>query len=108
MARALRSYHDNVEVVSRDDLVEVDVESVCKHEDVTFLHVRSDLVLVNGCLQFVWCEDHNDIASFCSFFDIHYLETSSFSLSCMSGTRSETNNDVCAAFVQVHSVSVAL
>ena len=81
MSRTLRSDHDNVQVICRLDLIKVDVETVCKSQDVAFLHVLFDLVLVDGSLQFIRSQDHYDVTSFSSFFDAHDFKAGSFSLS---------------------------
>ena len=49
----------------------MDIETVCKSQDIAFLHVLFDLVLVDGSLQFIRCQDHNDVTSFSSFFDAY-------------------------------------
>ena len=108
MTGALGSYHDNVDIRSGLDLIEVDVETMSEHQNVAFLHVLRNLSIVDMSSQFVRYQHHYNVAGFCSFFNFHNLQTCSFCLGGVSGTLSQTNDYVAAAFLQVLCVSMAL
>ena len=50
--------------LGRDYLSEMNIESVCKTEIYTLLHVWSDFAFVNVSLQLIRQQDHDDIAFF--------------------------------------------
>ena len=108
MTRTLRGDHDDVDILLRNDAVEVDVETVCKHQDVAFLHVRSDLVIIDISGDFIGNEHHDDVGSLRSFLDFHNGQAGSFSLSDARAGGTKTDDDVHAALLQVLRMRMTL
>ena len=110
---ALGSYHDNVDILSRLNEVEVDVKSVSEHKNVAILHMRSNLLVVDICSELIGNEHHYDISSLCSLFNLHHLEVgvSSCEVSSllpMSASLAQTDDYVAAALSKVHGMCVTL
>ena len=110
---ALRSDHNNVDVLCRLNEVKVDIETVSEAENVAFLHVRSNLSVVNISCKFIGNEHHNYVCCLCRIFNFHYLEVrmcccKRLSLCIVTGVSSKTNYYVYAGFCEVFRVCVAL
>ena len=72
------SDHCYIYVCRRCDASEVDVESVCEHQHVTFLKVWFDVFLIHISLKFIVDKDHDDISFLCSFCCCIYFKSLSF------------------------------
>ena len=61
VAGALGRDHEDVDVGTRLDEAEMDVEAVGEGEGGALLHVRREVLIVDTCLIFVGREDHDDV-----------------------------------------------
>ena len=50
MTRALRRDHNNVDILRRDDLLIMNIEAVCKGQNIAGLQIRLDYILVDVSL----------------------------------------------------------
>ena len=80
MTGSLRSDHSNVNVCRRNDLTEVDSETVSEHKHIAGLKVWFDILLIHSSLLFIIDKDHNDICLLCSFSRCKYFKALLYSL----------------------------
>ena len=64
MPGALRRDHEHVDVIRRNNLVEMDIEAVRKRERAAGLQMRRDLAAVERRLLLIRNEDHRDVRRF--------------------------------------------
>ena len=67
VSRCLRCDHCYIYKLRRNNLFEMDVKSMCKHQHVAFLEVRKDIVLVKCSLLLIIDQNHDDISHLCGF-----------------------------------------
>ena len=108
VARALRRNHDNVDILRRDDLLEVDVEAVRKCEAVAGLEVRLDGFLIDIRLLLVRNQHHNDVARLGSLSRGHNGQAGSLCLLLVLGTGTQADNNIDAGIMQVFRMRMAL
>jgi len=108
MARALGRNHDHVEVCTRLDLTEMDVEAVGKRQRRALLDVGLDLIAVNIGVMFVRQQDHHQVGSFDGIGDFLDCDTRLFGLIPGRAVLAQTHGDLGAGVLQIVRVSVAL
>src|SRR5690606_14558456 len=107
VARALRRDHDDVEVVTRDHLVVVNVEAVGEGQGGTLLHVGGNVVLVHGRDVLVRQQHHDDISVLHGRGDFRHGVTGGLGLAPGSTALAQGDGDVHAGFLEVQGVGVA-
>ena len=108
VTRALRSDHDNIDILRRDDLLVVNVKAVSECQNVARLQVRLYNFLVDVSLLLVRYQHHDDVASLSSLSRSHDGQTALLSLSLVLGARAQTYNNVYAGIMQVQRMCVTL
>ena len=108
MARALWSYHENIYISRRNDLLVVNIETMCKSKCATRLHVWSNLILVNISLLLIRNQDHNDISLLGSLSYWQNLQAVLLSNLLGLGAFIQTNDNVQSALLQVQCMSMTL
>ena len=108
VARALRRDHDDVYILRRDDLLVMNVEAVCKCQNIAGLQIRLDHILINVSLLLIRAQHHDDVAGLCSLCRSHDLQAIALRLCGVTGTRTQTYNDVNAGILQVHCMCMTL
>ncbi|MNM92771.1 hypothetical protein D3C81_1051150 [compost metagenome] len=108
VAWSLRRDHDHVEVSARHNLVVVDREAVGEGQGGAFLDVRLDFVLVQGGLELVRGQDHDQVGSCNSGSNVGHFQAVGFSLGNGSRTFTQADSHVNAGVFQVARLSVAL
>ena len=108
MAGAFRGNHEYVYVSRRDDLLEMDIETMGKSQGATGFQVRCNLVLVNVSLFFIRNQDHGNVSPFYRFTDGHNLQARSFRFRCGFGTFVQADHYLQAAVTQVQRMGVPL
>ena len=108
MTRTLGGDHHYVNIFGRDDLAEVDVETMCEHKHVAAFQMIPDFVCINVRGSFVGNEHHDQIAGFCGCGGIHNGKTGFFSLFSAGRIGAKPYYYVYAAFLQIKGVSMAL
>ena len=108
MAGPFGGYHDDVQELGRLNLAVMDVEAVGKHQNVAFLHVLSNLTVVNLCCHFVGYQHHDKITGLGRFFHFCYLQSCFLCLFPAGGILPETYDHFNAAVLQVLCMGMAL
>ena len=75
MTRSLRSDHNDVYVLRRNDAAEVDIEAVSEHKCLALCEIRLDALFIKSSLLLIRDKYHNDVSSLSSFLCGHYLQT---------------------------------
>ena len=75
MARRLGSDHGNVHILRRNNLSEVDSETMGKHQHHSRAQVWRDGLLIHGCLLLIVDQNHDDICFFGCLSCCIYLES---------------------------------
>ncbi len=108
VARSFRRDHDHVEVSTWHNLVVVNRETVGEGQGGAFLDVRLDFVLVQGRLELVRGQDHDQVGSRYGGSNVSHFQAVGFSFGNSSRTFTQTNSNVNAGVFQVARLSVAL
>ena len=108
VAGALGGHHDDIDVRSRLDVVEVDVEAVGEQQGGARLDVRLDLLTVEGGLHLVGGQDRDDVGPGDRLGDRLDGQTGLLSLGRGGRSLAQADNDLHAGVAQVQSVSVPL
>ena len=64
---SLRCDHSNIYICRWYDTSEMNIETVSKHQHVSFFQIRFDIFFVKSCLLLIIDQDHDDISFLCSF-----------------------------------------
>jgi hypothetical protein len=80
VSRSLRSDHGNVNICRRNDLTEVDCETVSEHQHIARFQVRCNVLLVHCCLLFIIDQNHDDVSLLCGLCCGEYFEALCLSL----------------------------
>ena len=108
MAGALGGHHNDVNVRSRLDVVEVDVEAVGEQQGGAGLDIRLDLLAVEGGLHLVRGQDGDDVGPGDCLGDRLDGQARLLGLGHGGGALAQANNNLHAGVAQVQSVSVPL
>ena len=109
VARALRRDHEDVEVGTRFDQLEVDVETVRERQRRTFFEVGGQVIAVQRGLSFVRRQHHDDIGPGGCVCRAEYLETFVFRLPGAAGAFAERDGDFLdAAVAEIEGMGMAL
>src|SRR3989344_481802 len=108
VARSLRRDHDHVEIATRHDLVVVNRETVGEGQGSALLDVRLDFVFVQGRLELVRGQDHDQVGSSNSRSNVSHFQAMGFSLGYSGGAFTQANSHVNTGLFQVARLSVAL
>jgi hypothetical protein len=109
VARALRRDHQHVEIGARLDQIEMHVQAVREQQRRAFLHVGMEVVAIDGALQFVRGQHHDDVGPFGGLGHVHDLEL--LGLGLLGGSRALAQRDrhlLHAGIPQVQRMGVAL
>ena len=110
---ALRSDHYYVDILCGLNEVKVNVKTVSKAKNVAFLHVGSNLLVVNICAKLIGNEHHYYVSGLSCVLNLHNLEVGMcickrLCLGIVSGVGSETDNYVYTRFSEILGMRVAL
>ena len=108
MAGTLRGNHEDIHVLRRNNLLEMDIEAMSKGKSTAGLEVRLDIVLVDIRLLLIGNQNHRDIRLLHSCGNGKDLE--SMTLSCCLGLAAliEADNDIDAALLEIQCMCMAL
>jgi hypothetical protein len=108
MARSFRSYHKYVYIRRRNDLFEMDIESMSKSKCTAVLQIRTDFRFIYISLFFIRNQDHRDIRFSNSFCNAFYCK------SCIAGffygfaAFIQTDDNIDTAVSQIQCMGVTL
>ena len=109
MARALRCDHEDIEVRTRIDEAEVDVEAVCESDGGALAHVFLQILIIDVGLAFIRGQHHDDIGPLGGFRCSHAFQTGGFDLGTAGRVFTQRDDDVLHATVfQIIGVGMAL
>ena len=108
MARPLGGNHQHVHVRGRDDLLEVDVKAVGKHQRIAGLQVGGDILLVDFRLNLVVDQHHHHVAPFGRLGHGLDLQSGLLSSGPVLAAGPQTYAHVAAGLLQVQCVGVTL
>ena len=108
MTGTLRCNHENVNASWRNDLLEVDIETMREGESTAWLEVRTNLFLVDVRLLLIRDQNHRDVRLLNRLGDRQNLET--MGLGSSLGLRSlvKANDDVDAALLEIQRMCMSL
>ncbi len=105
---ALRRDHDHVQIGTRLDQLEVDVEAVREGQRAALLEVGGNAVLVDLPLVLVGSEDHHQVGALHRFGDFLDLEAGTLGLGPGLGALAQTDGDIDSTVLEVLRMGVAL
>ena len=108
MARAFGGYHEDIDVVGRDDLLEVDIEAVGKGQGTARSEVIPDFVFIYVGLFFIGNKDHGDVRTGDGFGDGLDGKTGFTGFFCRFAPFIEADGDIDPAVAEVERMGVAL
>ena len=108
VARTLGGDHDDVQILTRGDLAEVDVEAVSEGQRRALLDVRLDLLAIERALMLVGGQDHDHVGVGHGFCDRLDGQTGIGGLGRRGRTRTQRHGDGDAGVLEVVGVGMAL
>ena len=108
MSRTLGRDHGHIHILGRYDTAEMNVEAVREHQHIAGLQVGFDIILIQGSLQFIVDQDHDDIGSLRRLCRREYLESLCLGLRPGFGTLIQTNDHMTAGFLRVQGMCMSL
>ncbi|BBG29212.1 septin family protein [Zymobacter palmae] len=108
MTRRFRRDHDDVEVSTRFDLFEVNIETVSECQCCAFFQVRFDIAVVDLFLIFIRGQNHDNVSAFNGFRYFLDGQTSGFGFCPGRRGLAQCDSNVDTGFFQVVGVRVAL
>ena len=98
MSWSLRSNHCNINILWWNDTSKMNIESMRKHQHVTWFQVWLDIFLIHVCLFFIIDQDHDDISLFCCFCRSIYFQTLFFCFFPRFRSFIQSNDDISTTF----------
>ena len=108
MARAFRGDEDHIDVLRRNDGLEVDREAVAEEQRLAGGQVGGDVLFISGRLLGVRQRDHDDISALYRLGAGEHFEAFFTGYLDGLGTFVEADDDVASGFLEVQRVGVAL
>jgi hypothetical protein len=108
VAGALRGDHRDIDAGGRIDELVVDVEAVGEHDHVALFQVRLDRLFVDGALQLVGHDDHDDVGFFGGVGDAEDAQAARLGLGLALAPLGQPDTHIDAAVLQVERVGVPL
>ncbi len=108
VTRSLRSDHGDIDIGRRNDLLEMDVETVSEHEHIARFQVGLDLFFIDLSLEFIRRKDHDDISLLCCFGCRKNSQSLRFSLLLGLGAFIKTNDNIKTGLLQIQCMSMSL
>ena len=108
MTRTFRCNHENVNARWRNNLLEVDIETMCEGESTARLEIGTNFFLVDVRLLLVRNQDHRDVCLLDRLSDRQNLEVMRLGSSLGLRTLVKTDDDIDAAFLEVQCMCMSL
>ncbi len=108
MARALGGDHQHIDVLRRDDRLEMDVEAVRGAEGFAGFQMRGDALVINLGLHFIGQRDDDQIGRLDGVFDAHRVEAVLDGQPAIGAVLAIGDDDLDAAVAEVQAVGVPL
>ena len=108
MTGTLRCNHENVNASRRNNLLEVDVETMCESESTARLEVGTNLFLVDVRLLLIRDQNHRDVRLLDRLSDWQNLEVVRFGSGLGFRALVKTDDDVDAALLEVQRMRMSL
>ena len=108
MSRCFWCDHGYINVLRRFDASEMNVETMCEHQHVTFFQVWLNIFFVHISLQFIVDQDHDNVSSFSCFCSCIYFESLCFCFCPGFASFIQTNNNITSRLFCVQSMCMSL